>query len=56
MATENKRLRYTGAFKECQLPPEGEGAPPPISPHPTRQTFSMLVPPGYPIGSPQVMA
>jgi len=22
----------------------------------TRQTFSMLVPPGYPMGSPQVMA
>jgi len=22
----------------------------------TRQTFSMLVPPGYPIGSPQVIA
>jgi len=24
--------------------------------HPTRQTFSMFVPPGYPIGSPQVIA
>ena len=26
------------------------------APHPTRHTLSMFVPPGYPIGSPQVMA